>query len=85
LIHDHDPKYFQTTENILDRTSNPNPNSRKFIGTILAKSFDVDSVEEGREFPGENAQKFVHKLHKRQIEQWRHLANLAELLLWKDL
>jgi len=28
----------------------------------------------------ENAQKCVHKLNKQQTEQYRHLANLYELL-----
>jgi len=43
------------------------------------------ALKNDENFEEKNAQKFIHKLNKQQTERWRHLANLAELFLWKDL
>jgi len=84
---------------ILKKTMNNSWNSRKklykqhmlrwhhldYWWTILAKNFDADSVEELRKFQVINEHKCTHKMNKQQIESWRHLSNLPELFLWKDL
>jgi len=50
----------------------------------FSKKIDRDDIEEWKIW-WENSQKFIHKLNKHQTERCCHVANLAELFLWKDL
>jgi len=56
----------------------------KFIWTVLAEKIDGNNIE-GQKIRSENPHKFIRKLNKQQTGRWRHLSNLAELFLWKDL